>query len=64
MQRAEDGVCVHDGGGLGPAEDIALLGLVAHLIDIAGAGVRIVIGDAELLELLLKNGPARYTLFS
>ena len=50
---AEHGVCVHDGGGLGPAQNVALFGLVSHLVEIAGAGVILVLGDAELLELPL-----------
>ena len=46
-------VGVHHGGGFRPAEDIALSGLVAHLLQIAGAGVAVVGGDAQLAELLL-----------
>ena len=34
-------------------EHLALAGLVADLVEIAGAGVVIVIGDAQLPELLL-----------
>ena len=49
---AEHGVCVHDRRRLRPREDIALVGLVADLIEIAGAGVVIVTGDAKLHELL------------
>ena len=52
--RAEDRVCVHDGGAFRPAEHVALLGLVPHLINIAGAGIGVLIRNAELAELLLK----------
>jgi len=50
---AEHGVCVHHGGGLRPAQHLALLRLISPLVEIAGAGVVLVLGDAELLELLL-----------
>lgn len=50
---AQDGVCVDHGGGFRPGEDIALLGDIAHLVQVAGAGVIVVVGDAELAHLLL-----------
>ena len=50
--RAEDAVRVHDGGALRPGEDFALGGLVAYLVEVAGAGVCVGGHYAELLELL------------
>ena len=50
---AQDGVGVDHGGGLRPAEDIALFWGVAHLIQIAGTGIGVIGGDAQLFQLLL-----------
>ena len=50
---AQDGVGVDHGGRLRPREHLALLGLVAHLVEVAGAGVVLVAEDAELAQLLL-----------
>ncbi len=51
--RAEHRVGVHDGRALGPGEHVALFGLVADLVEIAGAGVAVVGGDAQAAQLLL-----------
>ena len=51
--RAEHAVGVHHGGRLRPREHLALLGLVAHLVEVAGAGIVLVAEDAESAQLLL-----------
>ena len=49
---AEHGVGIYHGGALGPAQNVAALGRVAHLREIAGAGIGVVRQDAEALHLL------------
>ena len=49
---AQHGVGVHYGGGFRPGQHVTLLGDVAHLVHIAGAGIGVVADNAQLLELL------------
>ena len=51
--RAEHAVGVDHGGRFRPREHLALLGLVAHLVEVAGAGVVLIAEDAEPAQLLL-----------
>jgi hypothetical protein len=50
---AQNGVGIDHGGGFRPAQHIALLGLIAHLVQIAGAGESVLVHQAQLLQLLL-----------
>ena len=48
----QHGVCIYNRRGFCPAEDIALSGFVANLIQIAGAGKGIFIHQSQFLQLL------------
>ena len=49
--RAEHAVGIDDGGGLSPGEHLAHLRLVAHLVEVAGAGKGVAPEHAEFVEL-------------
>ncbi len=51
--RAEHRIGIDDRRALRPAEDISLFGLVADLVEVAGAGRRIVVHPADLPKLFL-----------
>ena len=50
---AKDGVGVDHSRGLRPAQNLAFFGLVAHLVQIAGAGKGILIHQSQFLQLAL-----------